>query len=432
MMMTDAMTARLKPLAPGKTSLVTLKRDKVELKDEQASAEVIDFKRGEGESYRLGVIILPSFYADFQTWAVRSSVDVEKLLVKLKQQNIDGLLFDIRLDGGGSLEEVRRMTGLFTRPAAVVQVKDAVGKVQVKESDTKVPLYDGPMVVLTDKSSASASEILAGALQDDNRAVIVGDSSTFGKGTVQETQDLANKLPVFSPRKDAGTLKITIQKFYRPSGSSTQNMGVIPDLKLPDRMEALEIGETYLPYPLEHDMVHPAAEFHPLDKERLFIPQLRQASEARVAASKDFTYINEDIAKAKERTRVNRVSLNMAQRERDLEQDDRQRHERNEERKTRFAEMQKHDDATLTFYQLTLDDLAKGGEIRKIDPTAKDAKASGRPSLSLADPLDETPKWPSGLDPQKRETLEILSDLIKASRAQTAAVAPAEGGKEKQ
>jgi carboxyl-terminal processing protease len=414
--------------APGQTSLVSIKRDKVELKDEQASAEIIDVKRGEGDSVRLGVIILPSFYADFQTWQVRSSVDVEKLLVKLKQENIDGLLFDIRLDGGGSLEEVRRMTGLFTKPGPVVQVRDNVGKIQVKESDTKVPLYDGPMVVLTDKSSASASEILAGALQDDNRAVILGDSSTFGKGTVQETQDLANKIPIFSPRKDAGTLKVTIQKFYRPSGSSTQNLGVVPDIKLPDRMEGMEIGETYLPYPLEHDLIRPAPEFRPLDKERLFIPQLKKLSEDRVADSKDFAYISDEVAKTKERTRNNRVSLNMAAREKEITQDDQVRRERNDERKTRFAAMEEKDKATMTFYQLTLDDLAKGSELRKVDPADK-THVSSRPQLGV-DPLDETPKWPSGLDPQKRESLQILSDLIKLSRTQTAAVAPTDKDKQ--
>ncbi|MDB6078692.1 MAG: carboxyl-terminal protease [Akkermansiaceae bacterium] len=415
--------------APGQTSLVTIKRDKVELKDEQASAEVIDIKRGEGDSVRLGVIILPSFYADFQTWQVRSSVDVEKLLQRLKQENINGLLFDIRLNGGGSLEEVRRMTGLFTKPGPVVQVRDAIGKIQVKESETKVPIYDGPMVVLTDKSSASASEILAGALQDDNRAVILGDSSTFGKGTVQETKDIGNMIPIFSPRKDAGTLKVTIQKFYRPSGSSTQNLGVVPDLKLPGRMEGLEIGETFLSYPLEHDLIRPAPEFRPLDREHLFIPQLKTLSESRIAASKDFTYISEEIAKSKERTRTNRVSLNLAEREKEIDQDEKVRRARNDERKTRFAGIEKQDKDTMTFYELTLDDLTKEAPLRKVDPAEK-IRASTRYPQAGNDPFDETPKWPSALDPQKRESLQILGDLIRLSSSAAIATGPAKVEKE--
>lgn len=132
---------------------------------------------------KIGIITLPSFYADFDEGLTRSSVDVERILNRLIEEKMDGLIFDLRNNGGGSLEEVRRITGFFVGKAPVVQVKNTLGQVQVKDSDNAEPLYLGPMVVITDKSSASASEILAGALQDFNRAVLVGESSTFGKGT---------------------------------------------------------------------------------------------------------------------------------------------------------------------------------------------------------------------------------------------------------
>jgi carboxyl-terminal processing protease len=152
----------------------------------------------------------------------------------------------LRNNGGGSLEEVRRMTGFFMDRGPVVQVKNALARSQVKDSENGKPIYGGPMVVMTDKSSASASEILAGALQDFNRAVVVGDSSTFGKGTVQQPMDIGRMLPLFAARNRAGFLKVTIQKFYRPSGSSTQMEGVKSDVVLPSLMDALEMGEAFL------------------------------------------------------------------------------------------------------------------------------------------------------------------------------------------
>jgi carboxyl-terminal processing protease len=208
--------------APGETKIVVIKREKVELKDEQASGEMIHMKNKDGELRRIGIITLPSFYADFDEGTTRCSVDVERILQRLMEEKMDGLVFDLRNNGGGSLEEVRRMTGFFVPIGPVVQVKNTLGQVQVKDTDGGKPIYNGPMVVLLDKSSASASEILAGALQDYNRAVVVGDSSTFGKGTVQQPMDIGRMLPLFAVREKAGYLKVTIQKFYRPSGSSTQ------------------------------------------------------------------------------------------------------------------------------------------------------------------------------------------------------------------
>ncbi|QJE96148.1 carboxy terminal-processing peptidase [Luteolibacter luteus] len=400
--------------APGETNLISIVRDKVALKDEQASAEIIEMKGKDGENSRLGIITLPSFYADFDEGKVRCSVDVERLLERLKDEGIDGLLLDLRNNGGGALEEVRRMTGFFTRRGPVVQVRNTFGEIQVKESE-KEPIYDGPMIVLTDKSSASASEILAGALQDNHRAVVVGESSTFGKGTVQQPMDIGRMLPFFKARNKAGTLKVTIQKFYRPSGSSTQKMGVIPDVVLPSLTDALEVGEAFLDHPLEHDMIRKAPDFVPLKEEQLFLPRIKELSEERVKASKDFAYISEDISKAKARIRDNKVSLNMADRKKELDEIDQQQQQRNVERKARFAEVQKKDKEQLAFYKLTLDDVEKGGDLRAFDPSAENEQYMRRAKDETAE-LDDTPQWPSALDPHKREGVMILNDLVDITR----------------
>lgn len=401
--------------APGETTLITITRDKVELKDEQASAEIIQIKGGDGEDKRIGVITLPSFYADFEDGKTRCSVDVERLLERLKDEGIDGLLLDLRNNGGGALEEVRRMTGFFTRRGPVVQVKNTFGEIQVKESERQEPIYDGPMVVLTDKSSASASEILAGALQDNNRAVIVGESSTFGKGTVQQPMDIGRMLPFFKARNKAGTLKVTIQKFYRPSGSSTQNLGVVPDIKLPSLTDALDVGEAFLDHPLEHDMIRRAPDFAPLKREQLFLPRLMELSGARLAASKDFTYVIEDITKTKARIRENKVSLNLAERKKELDEIELEQRERNNERKERFKLIERKDKEALAFFKLTLDDVKKGGDLRPFDP-AKDNEEFMIRAKDETEALDETPKWPSGLDPHKREGVSILGDLVDITR----------------
>ncbi len=401
--------------APGETTLITIVRDKVSLKDEQASAEVVDMKGGDGEAKRLGVITLPSFYADFEEGKTRCSVDVERLLERLKDEGIDGLVLDLRNNGGGALEEVRRMTGFFTRRGPVVQVKNTFGEIQVKESERKDAIYDGPMVVLTDKSSASASEILAGALQDNNRAVIVGDSSTFGKGTVQQPMDIGRMLPFFKARNKAGTLKVTIQKFYRPSGSSTQNMGVIPDIILPSLTDALEVGEAYLDHSLEHDKIRRAPDFAPLKREQLFVPRLKELSTHRVTESKDFAYIIEDVTKTKARIRENLVSLNLEERKKELDTIEVDQRKRNDERKTRFVEIEKEDKKSLSFFKLSLDDVQDGGDLRPFDPTEETEEYMRRAKDETAE-LDDTPRWPSGMDPHKREGLMVLGDLVDITR----------------
>jgi carboxyl-terminal processing protease len=399
---------------PGETRIIVIQRGKVEMKDEQASGELIQMKTGGDRAYRLGVISLPSFYADFDEGKVRSSVDVERILRRLVEEKIDGLVLDLRNNGGGSLEEVRRMTGFFMERGPVVQVKNTLSQVQVKDSENGKPIYGGPLVVMTDKSSASASEILAGALQDYNRAVIVGESSTFGKGTVQQPMDIGRMLPLFAARNRAGFLKVTIQKFYRPSGSSTQMEGVVSDVVLPSLTDALEIGEAFLEHSLPHDRIRRAPDYRPLDPQALFIPRLKELSQERVNASRDFAYIIEDVMRAKDRIKSNKLSLIKTEREKELAESEARQKERNAERRTRFEQTVVQDKANLKFFKITLDDLEKGADLKPYDPSDETTSYMRRAKDETED-LDETPKWPTGMDPVKRESIAVLKDLVELS-----------------
>jgi len=396
---------------PGETKIVVIRRGKVEMKDEQASAQVIEMKTASGSPRRLGILTLPSFYSDFEEEKVRCSVDVEKILHRLNEEKIDGLILDLRNNGGGSLEEVRRMTGFFIESGPVVQVKNTLGQVQVKDSDSGKPIFTGPMVVMTDKSSASASEILAGALQDFSRAVVVGDASTFGKGTVQQPMDIGRMLPLFAARNRAGFLKVTIQKFYRPSGSSTQVDGVAANVVIPSLADALDVGEEFMDHALPHDRIRPAADFLPLDPQALFIPRLKELSQERLNSCLDFSYVIQDVAKAKERTKANRLSLNKAARKLELVESEAMQRERNLERRARFAKMSDEDRKSLKFFKLTLEDLDKRAQMKPYNP-AEDLGDYMRRAKDETEDLDDTPKWPAGLDPVKRESLSVLKDLV--------------------
>lgn len=414
--------------APGETVIIVIERDKVELKDEQASGELIEMTDAEGEVRRIGVITLPSFYADFDEGLTRCSVDVERILLRLMEEKMDGLVFDLRNNGGGSLEEVRRMTGFFVPRGPVVQVKNTLGQVQVKDSDAGKPIYSGPMVVMIDKSSASASEIIAGALQDYNRAVIVGDSSTFGKGTVQQPMDIGRMLPLFAVRDKAGYLKVTIQKFYRPSGSTTQMDGVVPTIVFPSITDALDIGEAYLDNALPHDRIRPAADFKPLDAQALFMPKLKELSQGRIEACEDFGYVIQDIIKTKERIKENKVSLNKAEREKELAEADAQKKERNAERRDRFAKITAEDAKNFKFYRITLDDLENGADLKAYDPS-KEAADFMRRAVDETANLDDTPKWPSGLSADKREAIHVLRNLVDLTEtAKLVGVLKGDGG----
>ena len=401
---------------PGESKFITITRGKVEMKDEQASAEIIERKDSKGKNRRLGWITLPSFYMDFDNGEASCANDVKKLLESLIAEKIDGLVIDLRGNGGGSLDEVRKMTGYFIDRGPVVQVKNELGQIEVKDTDAREPIYNGPLVVMIDKTSASASEILAGALQDHNRAVIVGDSSTFGKGTVQQLMDVGRMMPFFARRDRAGTVKVTLQKFYRPTGHSTQLEGVKSDIVLPSILEGLEVGEGYLDNVLEFDRIRVAADFEPKERNHLFLPRLAELSAARMQESKDMSYVKEDIAELQRRMKENKESLSKAVREKEIADADAKRKARNAERLARFEAIQKEDAASMKFYKLSLGDVDRKVKAHAYDPSKEDEEYM-RKAKEKTDDLDDTPKWPSGMEIVKREGLSILTDLAEITEA---------------
>ena len=401
---------KVEPADGGEPKFIVIKRGTVEMGESFAQGEIIERKNTDGELSRIGVITLPSFYANFNTGETRCSVDVEKILLRFNQEKVEGLVLDLRGNGGGSLEEVRRMTGFFTGRGPVVQVKNYKGSIDLKSAYNKA-IFKQPMVVLIDKSSASASEILAGALQDYNRALVVGTSSTFGKGTVQQPMDISRLMPFFANRKRSGYLKPTIQKFYRVSGMSTQNKGVEADIVLPNIMDAIEVGEKYLYHALAYDKIRRASGYKPAMRENLFVAQLKHLSLERMKQSKDFIYLEDDVRRTKERIERNELSLNLKVREAELAEAEARTKKRNKERIVRFASIQKEDKANMIFYKAHLDDL-KAAKLPIFDPSSDDDDYMERAVDEIKE-LDITPEWPSGLDPVKREGIAILDDLLK-------------------
>lgn len=230
----------------GPSKVITLVRDKIKLEDQQAKKTIIDYHVN-GKNLKFGVITLPSFYMDFDAYQkgdpnyTSTTRDVKRLIEELKADKVDGLVLDLRNNGGGSLAEAIDLTGLFIKDGPVVQVKNSANKIEVGKDDDSGVAYNGPLIVLTNRFSASASEIFAGAIQDYHRGVIVGES-TYGKGTVQTVVDL-NRF-IKNPEDQLGELKITFQKFYRVTGSSTQHKGVTPDIELPSALDSEQFGES--------------------------------------------------------------------------------------------------------------------------------------------------------------------------------------------
>src|SRR5438094_5754803 len=316
---------------------VLLVRDKIKLEDEEAKAKIIELSAKDQTVTRLGIIDLPSFYAGFdlkdssptqlassneRAGAKSTTEDVARLLKKLMAEKVAGVILDLRHNGGGSLEEAINLTGLFIKEGPVVQVQDAEGNLIKDEDNDPSVLYDGPLIVLTDRFSASASEILAGALQDYGRALIVGDSSTHGKGTVQSLIQLEPYVHRLSDStNNPGALKVTIRKFYRASGSSTQLKGVIPDLVLPSLNNYAEVGEASLENPLPWDTID-SAKYEKLNLIQPVVPELQKRSTERVAADKDFAYLQEDIEIYRKYLADKSVSLNEEARRKEMKENE--------------------------------------------------------------------------------------------------------------
>lgn len=337
-------------------TVLSLVRDEIPLEDSAAKARIIEMPDARGGNVRLGVIDLPSFYATFDTSNSKekhepksTTADVAILLSKLKQENVAGVILDLRRNGGGSLEEAIRLTGLFIKTGPVVQVRDENGGEQKLGDNDPSVLYDGPLVVLTSRFSASASEIVAGALQDYGRALIVGDISTHGKGTVQSVNQLRPYIqyPDASVTNDPGALKLTIKKFFRPSGVSTQLKGVVPDIVLPSVLnESKDIGESSLDNPLPGDPIESAAYDH-FNLVEPYLPELRKRSAERIAADREFAYVREDIEQFKKHQADKTISLNEQQRLKEQDEAEARQKARDKERLAR-------PEPTEKVYELTL------------------------------------------------------------------------------
>jgi carboxyl-terminal processing protease len=416
-------TVRLKvnPAAaddPAMVKEITIVRGEVELKEKLANAELIITPPVDGKTSKIGWINLSSFYADMENGTVSCSGDVTRLLKRLMAEKIEGLVIDLRSDGGGSLEEAIKLTGLFIPKGPVVQAKDWKDNITWRDSESERPMYEGPLMVLTDKASASASEIFAAALQDYRRAIIVGEKSTFGKGTVQTILPVERYMPFFSDKSRAGALKVTIQKFYRIAGGSTQLRGVIPDVQLPSMRDVMEIGEDSLPHALPYDTIPPRT-FTYATKTPLPLNEIRTRVQSRVASNPEFQYIMEDTKRFKERIDKNTMSLNEAERQKEIDENKQRNEARKEERKTRVKDLADKTKEGYQEFRLTLDNV-DNAELIKESSFTKEQTTGMR--LAASDDEEDTAgdgnEFPFGIEPVKLESLNILRDYIELTTTQ--------------
>jgi carboxyl-terminal processing protease len=296
-----------------RTKTIDLIRDEVKLEAQAAKGTVREFKEPNGASYRVGVLTLPEFYANFEAarngdaTARRASTDVHRILNEFATNHLDGVILDLRNNGGGSLTEAIDIAGLFISAGPIVQVREQRGISVLPDGDPDIA-YGGPLVVLVNRLSASASEIVAAALQDYGRAVIVGDSKTHGKGTVQTVYPLSRLT------EDLGSLKVTTASFYRIAGGSTQLKGVVPDVILPSLYDALEIGEEYLPHALPWSQVR-SAYYRPwTESVKPAIPGLQKNSATRMTGNPTFTTFLARRDQIRKRMETPEVSLKVSDR----------------------------------------------------------------------------------------------------------------------
>ncbi len=411
---------------PTVTREIRIVREKVEMKDTLAKGELIEIGKPGETAQRIGWINLDSFYADMDNRGGRSATaDVKRVLERLvEKEKISGLVLDLRGDGGGSLEEAIKLTSLFVKKGTpVVQQRD-YHDMRSSRKTRDIPVYTGPMIVMTDRASASASEIFAAALKDTNRALIVGDESTFGKGTVQTLLDVRDHMAPFADKARAGSLKVTIAKFYRINGTTTQYDGVTPDVTLPSRYDAMEVGEKYLKFPLPKDEIkaltyEKADTVPPLSEEVIKI--LDERSTGRIKNNPDIAFILDYIARTKELLKKNAISLN----EKTRLSEDAANEERNrvykEDRKKR-AQLANKDGDPYRVYPVTLENV--NDEMLKLDSEVK--KEEKKTLQQMLEEDDDTvteneDTFPHGFDPAKLETIHILQDMVNMAAKSPAA-----------
>ncbi|MGF1678743.1 MAG: carboxy terminal-processing peptidase [Candidatus Methylacidiphilales bacterium] len=408
---------------------ISLVRDEIKLTHQKAQAKLIEHPVEGGGALRLGVIKLPSFYGDIgparrtglfggqQERGNSTTDDVTLLLQQLNQKNIDGLVLDLRNNGGGLLDEAIRLAGLFIDEGPVVQVKNSKGQKKVFVDEYPGVLYGGPLIVLTNKLSASASEIVAGALQNYGRAVVIGDSSTHGKGTVQTVTEVGRFIaPMGSGSPDVGAVKLTIQKFYLPNGHSTQKRGVVPDIKLPSPHDYMQIGESTLPHALPWDEIEPST--YKISDVNMggILEKLKADSGVRITHSESFKNLNRDLEELKERFQEKRVSLNIQKRITEIL--DGQRRKKDFDSLVKNMEEKSPDILIIEF-----DEKLK--LIERVEKFSdQEAKKPDPQNASATDDEEEiSPLADFARDLHLRETLEILKDYILIEQRAGRAVA---------
>ena len=378
--------------------IVTIVRNTIKLEEQAAQANVITIEEAEGER-RIGVIDIPTFYLDFKGQQERdpdfrsTTKDVTKLINQLNAEGIDGLVIDLRNNGGGSLQEADTLTSLFIPSGPTVQVKSSRSRPTIYSNDDNSVIYDGPMAVLVNRLSASASEIFAGAMQDYGRALILG-GQTFGKGTVQ------TMIPL-----NRGQLKLTAAKFYRVSGQSTQHQGVIPDIDFPSLFDKETIGESTLDGAMPWDVID-AARFAPYDELNPYLVELQSRHLQRASEDPHFNYYRALMAKAEEKSGRTHLSLNETER----------RAERQQEDDWRLALENTLRGATGKSVAATLDELedmqeaeedALTPDTAQTDALTEQEAVAGQDAVARQNDIEEIDE-----DPLLREAGRIVSDLI--------------------
>jgi carboxyl-terminal processing protease len=342
--------------------VVSIVRDTIKLEDRAAKSEVYFEKEGDENNKKLGVITIPSFYNHL-------SRDVKLEIAKLKEENVAGIIVDLRGNGGGSLTEATLLTGLFIDKGPVVQVRDGANRVQVNSDKDGISFYDGPLTVMVDRYSASASEIFSAAIQDYGRGVIVGEH-TFGKGTVQQHRGLGRVYDLYE--KPLGSIQFTIAKFYRINGGSTQHRGVLPDIEFPSAIDPADWGESKEENALPWDQI-PKAQYNKLNDISKDVLYLTSLYSSRVEKNQEFNYLLSDIAEYKAEKDDKNITLNLAKRK--------------EKRESRKAKQLKRANERLT---------VMGKE-------------------NVAD-LDDLPEDLEALDPFLDETARITFDLVSLGK----------------
>ncbi len=349
-----------------KRQIVSIVREKVRLEEQAAQSEILEVSANNSK-HRFGIIKLPTFYMDFQAYRKRdpnfksTTRDVQRLLIELQEDHVDGIILDLRNNGGGSLLEATSLTDLFINPGPVVQIRHANQRISRDQRSRRMPFYNGPLIVLVNRLSASASEIFAGAIQDYGRALVVG-SASFGKGTVQ----------VMAPLKQ-GQLKFTESKFYRVSGDSTQHRGVIPDIEFPSYYSKDDIGESSQEYALPWDSIHAVKHtIHHLYGS--IIPSLLVKHESRVSKEPEWQFMLEEIKLIEEQRNSDELSLNL---------NERKALQKNREDKLLFIENKRRQalkletfatfDELEAFREKSSDDDSENKTKDKIDPLLKEA-----------------------------------------------------------